>query len=61
MGGMSYDVFTQLYDTLVWPVIDYGASVWGIKSYSCVNTVQKQSYEILGTGKYTPTAAVKFR
>ena len=28
MGGMPYDVFTRLYDTMVWPVIGYGASVW---------------------------------
>ena len=28
-GGMPYDVYTKLYDSLVWPVISYGAAVWG--------------------------------
>ena len=27
IGGMTYHVFSKLYDTLVWPVISYGASV----------------------------------
>ena len=33
MGGMPYDVYDKLYDTLVWPVISYGASIWGTKRY----------------------------
>ena len=59
MGGMPYDVYSKLYATLVWPVISYGASIWGTKSYSCVNAVQNRAMRFfLGTGKYTPTAAV---
>ena len=56
---MTYDVFTKLYDTLVWPVISYGASIWGAKSFSCITAVQNGAMRLfLGTGKYTPTAAV---
>ena len=59
MGGMPYDVFTRLFDSLVWPVISYGASVWGTKSFSCIAAVQNRAMRFfLGTGKYTPNAAV---
>ena len=34
MGGMPYDVFTKWYDSCVWPVISYGAAIWGFKSFS---------------------------
>ena len=59
MGGMPYDVYTKLYDTMVWPVINYGASICGIKSFSCISAVQNRAMRFfLGTGKYTPTVAV---
>ena len=59
MGGMPYDVFTRLYDSLVWPVISYGAYIWGTKSFSCIAAVQNRAMRFfLGTGKYTPNAAV---
>ena len=43
MDGMPYDVYTKLYDTMVWPVINYGVSVWGIKSFSRINAVQNRA------------------
>ena len=59
MGGMPFDVFTKLFDSLVWPIISYGAAIWGSKSFSCINAVQNRAMRFfLGTGKYTPTAAV---
>ena len=27
IGGFTYDVFTKLYDALVWPVIVYGSAI----------------------------------
>lgn len=54
-GGMPYDVYTRLYDVLVQSVINYGAAIWGTKSYSCINAVQmRASRFFLGVGKYTP-------
>ncbi len=38
--GMPYDVFTQLYNALVQPVIDYGAGLWGTGNCSCIKSVQ---------------------
>ena len=59
LGGMPYSVFTKLYDSLVWPVISYGTAVWGDRTYSCINAVQNRAMRFfLGTGKYTPVAAV---
>ena len=59
IGGMTYNVFTKLYDTLVWPVISYSASMWDAKSFSCINAVQNRAMRFfLGTGKCTPTVAV---
>ncbi len=30
-GGIPHDVFTKLYDSLVSPVIEYVAPIWGHK------------------------------
>ena len=44
---------------MVWPVIAYGAAMWGDRSFSCIDAVQNRAMRLfLGTGKYTPTAAV---
>ena len=37
LGGMPYRVFTKLYDSMVWSVVAYGASVWGTCQFSCVD------------------------
>ena len=36
MGGMPFDVFTKLFDSLVWPIISYGAAIWRSMSFSCI-------------------------
>ncbi len=41
--GMPYESFTKLYDSLVQPIRDYGASIWGTKEFSCVNAVQNRA------------------
>ena len=59
-GGLPFNVFSKLYDSVVYPVISYGASIWGNKSYSCINAVQNKAMRFfLGVGKYTPVAAVE--
>ena len=56
---MPYDIYTKLFDSMVWPVIAYGAAVWGTRQFSCIDAVQlKAQRYLLGTGKYTPSAAV---
>ena len=47
LGGMPYNVFTKLYDSLVWPVISYGAAIWGDRSFSCIDAIaQKYSPDV---------------
>ena len=59
MGGMPFTTFTKLYNSLVWPIIDYGVGVWGTKDRSCVDAVQNRAGRFfLGVKKFTPTAAV---
>ena len=28
-GGLPFKCFTKFYDSLVWPIIEYGSSIWG--------------------------------
>ena len=59
MGGVPYDVFTKLYDSVVWPVVNYSAQVWGFRSFSCIDAVQNRAMMFyLGVGKYTPNDAI---
>ena len=59
IGGVPYDVFTKLYDSIVWPVINYSAMRWGSRSYSCIDAVHNRAMRFfLGVGKYTPTDGV---
>ena len=58
-SGLPYNFYTRLYKSVVCPVIEYGASIWGFKSYSCINAVQNRAMRVfLGVGKYTPIAAL---
>mgnify|MGYP000016448854 CR=1 FL=1 len=45
-GGFTYDVYTKLYNSLVWPVIEYGGAVWGLKSFSCINPVHNRAMRL---------------
>ena len=59
-GGMPYQVYTKLYDTLVQPIISYGAGIWGNREFSSINSVQHKACRFfLGVGKYTPNAATE--
>ncbi len=56
-GGMSYAVFTKLFNSLVQPIIYYGASVWGHKIHSSIQLVQNRAARyFLGVGRKTPFA-----
>jgi hypothetical protein len=59
-GGLPYPVFTKLYDTFVQPIIDYGAAIWGHKSFSCIQKVQNRAMRYyLGVGRRTPNVALQ--
>jgi len=59
MGGMPYATFKKLYDTTVWPIMEYGACIWGTREHASVNAVQRRACQhLLGVGRFTPTAAI---
>ena len=58
-GGLPFKCFTKLYESLVWPIIEYGSSIWGATKRSCIEAVQNRVCRYyLGVGKYTPNLAV---
>jgi hypothetical protein len=58
-GGVPHSVFSQLYDSLVQSIVDYGASVWGMNAFTHIKTVQfRAGRYFLGLGRYTPNNAV---
>ena len=58
-GDVPYTCFSQLFDTLVQPIIDYAAAVWGHRSFSCINAVQHRACRFfLKVGRHTPNTAV---
>ena len=58
-GGFPYVTFSKLYDTLVWPIMDYSSAIWGTRDYNVVNKIHNHACRLfLGVGKYTPTCAV---
>lgn len=58
-GGIPFNKFTKLFDSLVWSTINYGAAVWGNHQYSCINSVQNRAERFfMGVGRYSPNTAV---
>ena len=58
-ASLSVLLVREILKSTVWPVISYGAAIWGTKSYSCINAVQNRAMRFfLGTGKYMPNAAI---
>ena len=58
-GGLPYDCFSKLYNSLVQSVLDYGACVWGLQEFECINAVQHRATRFfLGVGKKTPNTAI---
>jgi hypothetical protein len=41
-------------------VIEYGASIWGNKDFSCINSVKNRAVRVffMDVGKYTPNLAL---
>ena len=51
---------TKLYESLVLPIITYGAAIWGTVEFASINSVHNRACRLfLGVGKYTPNTAVR--
>lgn len=58
-GGLPLGVYNKLYNSIVWPVVAYGAAIWGNKRFSCINAIENRAMRFyLGVGKYTPFTVV---
>ena len=58
-ADFSFECFTKLYDSLVQPIIDYGACVWGHSECKYAEGVQNRAMRFfLGVPCKTPTTAV---
>ena len=42
-GGLPFKCFTKLNDSLVWPIIEYGSSIWGETKRSYIEAVQNRA------------------
>ncbi len=59
-GGMSFICYSKLYDSLVQPVISYGAAIWGTKDYACISAVQNRACRYyMRLGKSAPNIALE--
>jgi hypothetical protein len=43
LGDVPCAVYTKVYDSIVWPVINYGEAVLGDRSFSCVTAVHNKA------------------
>ena len=54
-----YDTYTQLFNSLVLPIIDYGTAVWGNKPSPTLLSIQKNAMRyFLGCTKTMPLVAM---
>ena len=59
LGGLPYNSVTNLYDSVVYSTISYGATIWGDRSFSCISAVQNRAARFfMGVGRYTLNTAV---
>ena len=60
LGEIDYDAFYYLYSSLVIPVLNYGAGIWGTCHYQCLNSVQNKACRFfLGVGPSTANCATR--
>ena len=59
-GGMTLEVHKKLYESMVEPVLYYGAEIWGITQHKQIQTVQNKACRyFLGGGTYAANVALR--
>ena len=54
MKDFGFSTFEKLYESCVVPVLDYGASVWGYKTYTVIDCVQNRAIRyFLGVHRFS--------
>ena len=55
----GFKTFEKLYYACVFPVLDYGSSVWGYKPYTQIDNIQNRAMRyFLGVHRFTPNMAI---
>ena len=58
--NIGYSTFSKLYDTTVWPILDYCSSIWSFKKHNYAAKVQDRAARyFLGVHKNAPSLAVQ--
>ncbi len=58
-GDMPFTCFSKLYDYLVQPIIDFGASRWGHRTFACIEAIEYLASRFyLGVGWKTHLASL---
>ena len=56
---MSHHVYKKLVETVVEPVLFYGAGIWGYRKFPAIESVLNKAKRLyLGVGKYAPNLAI---
>lgn len=59
-GGMTYDVFTKLYRSVVEPVLYYGSGIWGHTNWREVQVIQNKACRLfLGSASNASNIAIQ--
>ncbi len=55
LNDLGYETYTKLFDSLVSPIIDYGSSIGGFKSYQSLEKVQNRATRFfMGVHRFAP-------
>ena len=59
LKGMGFNSYAKLYNTGVTPILDYGAGIWGYKSFSNIDAIQNRAIRFfLGTHRFASNIAI---
>ena len=57
-GGLPYNTYTKLFDSIVYSTVSYGEPIWGHRSFSYITAIQNRAARFfIGIGPYTPNVA----
>lgn len=60
LKDFGFKTYEKLYESCVIPIMDYGASVWGFKPQSEIDSVQHRAIRYyLGVHRFTPNLAIR--
>ena len=59
LNGLGYYTYTQMFNSGVCPILDYGSEVWGFKKFSQIEAVQNKAIRVfLGVHRFAANSAI---